>query len=27
LLIVTTIAGGLGIVMIILKNFVVTNLH
>ena len=27
LLIVTMIAGGLGIVMIILKNFVVTNLH
>lgn len=27
LLIVTLIAGGLGVVMIILKNFVVTNLH
>jgi hypothetical protein len=27
LLIATLIAGGLGVVMIILKNFVVTNLH
>jgi hypothetical protein len=27
LVIVTMIAGGLGVVMIILKNFVVTNLH
>jgi hypothetical protein len=27
LVIVTLIAGGLGVLMIILKNFVVTNLH